>query len=47
MASSVFLEIFLLAYISLEPQFNVAQSFPRNYDLKMYGFRDTVGQSLR
>ena len=34
-------------YIPLELQFNADQSFLRNYGLKMYGLRDTGGQSPR
>ena len=50
MTSSFFRRIFfghILTYIPLEPQFNTGQSFHGNHGLKMYGFRDIVGQSQR
>ena len=37
----------MLTYMPLEPQFNADQSFIENYRLKMYGLRDTGGQSPR
>ena len=42
MTSSFFREI---VCFRIEPQFNADQSFLGNYDLNMYGFRDTEGQS--
>ena len=50
MTSSFLRRIFfghILTYIPLEPQFNTEQSFHGNHGLKMYGFRDIVGQSQR
>ena len=35
----------IITCIPLEPQFNADQSFIWNYRLKMYGLRDTGGQT--